>query len=62
MEGHNRDAAEPHAADACQDCGSPNVEHRSLMRREGDRHGAILLLCGRCHHARLAFARAFEWG
>jgi hypothetical protein len=61
MEGTNSDSAEQHPADACQDCGSPEVQHRSLMRREDDHEEVIVVLCEDCHRARLRRAHAFDW-
>jgi hypothetical protein len=61
MEVKTSDSAEQYTADACQDCGAPEVQHCSLMRRDGDHHGTIVLLCDDCHRGWLALAQAFEW-
>jgi hypothetical protein len=55
MEDTTSDSAEQDAADACHECGSPNVQHRSLLRSDGDDdNGTIVMLCDDCHRARLA--------
>ena len=54
MEDTTSDSAEQDAADACHECGSPNVQHRSLLRSDGDTNGTIVMLCDDCHRARLA--------
>jgi hypothetical protein len=49
------ESAERDEADVCQECGSPNVQHRSLLRGDDDDDGGtIVLLCDDCHRARLA--------
>jgi hypothetical protein len=42
-----------HAADVCQDCGSPDVQHRSHLLLGDEQSEELLLLCDDCHRERL---------
>jgi hypothetical protein len=48
------DAAERSPANTCQDCGSDDVQHRSLFRGGEEDDGRLVLLCEHCHRRRLA--------
>jgi len=46
------DSADGNPADACQDCGSLDVTHRSYLWIDDGQEGTLLLLCEDCHHER----------
>jgi hypothetical protein len=48
------DGAERFPANTCQDCGSEDVQHRSLFRMGEEQDGRLVLLCELCHRRRLA--------
>jgi hypothetical protein len=54
MDDRTSDSAAQHTPEVCQECGSPDVKHRSLLRGDGDHGGTIVLLCDDCHRARVA--------
>jgi hypothetical protein len=53
MEDDTSVSDEKFAQDTCQECGSPDVEHRSYSRSGDEQDGKLVVLCGRCHRARL---------
>jgi hypothetical protein len=42
-----------YAQDACQGCGSPDVEHRSYSRNGDEQDGKLVVLCEQCHRERV---------
>jgi hypothetical protein len=40
---------EQNAPDACQRCGSPDIQHRSHLLRADEQDEKLLLLCDNCH-------------
>jgi hypothetical protein len=52
MEDDTSDSAEEFSANACQGCGSRDVQHRSYSRIEDEQGGKLVLLCEDCHRER----------
>ena len=52
MEDKSEDSAEQLPANACQGCGSLDVQHRSYSRIDDEPGGKLILLCEDCHRER----------
>lgn len=52
MEDKPSGSADRDPGDACQDCGSRYVQHRSYVLVGDQREGKLVLLCDNCHRER----------
>jgi hypothetical protein len=44
---------EAHASNICQACGAPDAQHHSYLFVAEQERGELVLLCDKCHRARL---------